>query len=235
MKWIAKHPDYGLTFPLAVVCALLTVGFAVELAVLQRPGSEKGHTGAPAPPPLPGTGEEADVSFVLPPVEEFAEFVDRPLFVEGRKPPPEEAPKQAAEAQDTTPLNLKLMGVLFSPSGEMAIVAEATGKNRRVKKGGTISGWRLVSLKPDRVTVQRGEEQRDLVLLKPRPKTGPPPGPGQPQPPGPGGPPLRRGAHPPTDVVEPEPEEMEMPPDAGDPGIEEDLSEMGEEMPEGEE
>jgi len=65
------------------------------------------------------------------------------------------------------------MGVMLSPHGNMAILAEASGKNRRVKLGGTIDGWRLTELKPDRITLQRGEEQRDLPLMKPRPK-GPP-------------------------------------------------------------
>ncbi|MBM4199854.1 MAG: hypothetical protein FJ189_01030 [Gammaproteobacteria bacterium] len=232
MKWIAKYPDYAMTFPLAVLCGLLAVGLVVESLMMQRRGSERPSADRSAPVAQPVALADGGDVFVLPAVDEFSDFVERPLFVEGRKPPPEDEQKQAAEVQDTTPLNLKLMGVMFSPSGELAILAEASGKNRRVRKGGTISGWRLVDLKTDHVTVQRGEERRDLALLKPRPKAG---GPGQPPGSVPGGPPSRRGAQPPPEAVEPTVEEMEDTGDPEDTSGQEDLSEAGDAMPEGEE
>ncbi|WP_139556421.1 type II secretion system protein N [Methylotetracoccus oryzae] len=235
MKWLAKYPDYALTFPLAILCLALGVGLAAELLLLQRP-----DRGQPAPAvgssiSEPDPAADSEEAFELPSVEEFSDFVEKPLFVEGRKPPPEDEQKQAAQAQDTTPLNLKLMGVMFSPSGEMAILAEASGKNRRIRKGGSISGWRLVDLKTDRVTLQRGDERQDLPLLKPKPKTAtaaPPPG--RPRGPVPGGP-LGRGAQPPPDVPEPDPDDLDASGEGGDPAAEEDMNEAGDEMPEGEE
>jgi hypothetical protein len=233
IRWTPKNPDYALTLPLGVLCALLVAGLLLESVVFRRSGTEKPSPTAASATPQPAESADAETAFVLPSVEEYADFVDRPLFVEGRKPPPEEEQKQATEAQDTQPLSLKLMGVLFHPNGEMAILAEQSGKHRRIRKGGTISGWRLVDLKTDRVTVQRGDERRDLPLLKPRPKTAQLGTAGQPpQGPNPGGQPARRGAHPPPEPVDPEVEDMEEPAeDAGD----ESLGDTGDEMPESEE
>jgi hypothetical protein len=120
----------------------------------------------------------------------------------------------------------------LTPNGELAILAEASGKNRRVRKGGTLGGWRLVDIRPDHATLQRGDERRDLPLMKPKPKKGSPPGGVPGQGPVPGGPPagFRGGPHPPggvpPDVSEPEPEVEEM----------EDVSEpVDDGTPEGEE
>jgi Type II secretion system protein C len=240
MKWLPKDPDYALTVPLGALCLLLIAGLMLESLVFRRPGTDQAPpsvTSAAEQPPLIPEGEGA---FELPQVDEFADFVDRPLLVEGRKPPPpEEEQKQQAEAQDATPLSLKLMGVLFSPSGEMAILAEQTGKNRRVRKGATLNGWKLVELHRDRVTLQRGEERRDLQLLKPKPKSGSLAG-AQGQPPGsvPGGPPGKRGGRPPVEPpVETEDPDAEVVEDTGegeDTG-DADVEDAGEEMPEGEE
>lgn len=221
--WTPKNQDFALTLPLALLCLLLGLVLVLELFAVQRAAAKRAQDGGASVQEQPPAGAEPDAAFQLPPVEEFSAFVDRPLFVEGRKPPVEgEQQAQAAKPEDLAPLELSLMGVMFSPHGKMAILAEASGKNRRVKLGGTIEGWRLIDLKADRVTLQRGDEQRDLPLMKPRPK-GVAPAPGQP-PVQPGG---RRGrpAVPQPQPVPPQPavevnepdEEMIEPPPAGEP------------------
>lgn len=227
--WTPKSQDFALTLPLGLLCLLLGGALLMELLFVQRAASSRAHDAeATDQQQLPGS-VEPDAVFELPPLDEFSAFVDRPLFVEGRKPPPAEGEQtQAPKAEDLAPLELSLMGVMLSPHGQMAILAEASGKNRRVKLGGTIDGWRLTELKPDRITLQRGEEQRDLPLMKPRPK-GPPAtaaAPGQPGllPPG-----ARRGKmpvpaqpqpappQPAVEVNEPGAEEMVEPADTGEP------------------
>ncbi len=213
--WTPRNHDYALTLPLALLCLLLGLVLLVELFLVQRAASKRAQDAEGSAQEQPLGSGEPDAVFQLPPVEEFSAFVDRPLFVEGRKPPVEgEQQVQAPKAEDLAPLELSLMGVMFGPHGKMAILAEASGKNRRVKLDGTIDGWRLIELHPDRVTLQRGEERRDLPLMKPRPKM-PAPAPGQP-----GAPPMgRRGQpipqqrppappQPAVEVQEPDTEEM---------------------------
>jgi len=230
MKWMAIKPEFALTLPLGILCAALAVFLVLESFVFQR-----SITGG-APPSgtsgqekLPGDLEPEEV-FELPEVDGFSAFVDRPLFIEGRKaPPPEAEQAQTTQEKDATPLSLLLMGVMLSPRGEMAILSEATGKNRRVKKGGTINGWRLVEIKPDRATLQRGEERKELVLLKPKPKVaGATGGPGRAPTPGAPPPGARRASQPPVvpppEINEPEVEEPEEAGDTEDP----DMSDVAE-------
>ena len=173
-----KSPEYALTLPLAVLCVALGVVLVIESALMRRDESGVAPDAAPTNPDAAAGDDAADAVFELPPIDEFSAFVDRPLFLEGRKPVAEAETLQTPKEEDLAPLALSLMGVMLGPRGEWAILAEASGKNRRVKVGGSIGGWRLVALKPDRVTVQRGEEKRDLPLMKPRPK-GMAAGPGQ--------------------------------------------------------
>lgn len=231
--WTPNNPDYALALPLAALCLLLGSVLLAESLLMQRSGSaatdESGAAGrASAPDKI-----EPEQVFELPPLEEFSAFVDRPLFMEGRKPAVEAEQSQTAAEEDKTPLNLNLMGVMLSPRGEMAILAEASGKNRRVKLGGGIGGWRLVELKPDRVTLQRGDERRELPLLKPRAK-GPAVAGGPPaQPPSGGGVPRERKKARPQSVPQPE-AEPEPESEGGEPDAEVDESmDLG--SPEGEE
>jgi hypothetical protein len=220
MKWLGTKPEFALTIPLGIVCAVLALALVVESYFFPRSGVRVGPPASVSGEEKPPGDLEPEDVFELPQVDEFSAFVDRPLFVEGRKPPPPESEQpQANQQQETSPLTLLLMGVMLSPRGEMAILAEPTGKNRRVKKGGTISGWRLVEIKPDRATLQRGEERKELVLLKPRPKLAGPAtasGPGRPGVPPAAG--ARRGAQPPPEVNEPDVEELEEPEDSADSG-----------------
>ncbi len=176
-----KSPEYGLTLPLALLCLVLGAVLVIESALMRRGDSDAAPGTVQSNPAAAESGADADAVFELPPLEEFSAFVDRPLFLEGRRPVAEAETLQTPKEEDLAPLALSLMGVMLSPRGEWAILAEASGKNRRVKLGGSIAGWRLVALKPDHVTVQRGDEKRDLPLMKPRPK-GPAAGAGQPAP-----------------------------------------------------
>ena len=69
-----------------------------------------------------------------------------------------------------TPLDLKLMGMIFSPTGKTALLVDPKGKYKRVKEGGVVNGWVLKELKTDRVIMQQDGEIKELPLLKVKPK-----------------------------------------------------------------
>ncbi|MEW6037098.1 MAG: hypothetical protein AB1648_02425 [Pseudomonadota bacterium] len=169
-------PELRLSLLLAVVCAglgLLLVGEWYSVDRMHRiPQVSKAADKAPA--------EEPELApFEFPDLGEFEELVERPLFVEGRRPPPEvveEPPPPVAR----TPLDLKLMGMIFSPSGKTALLVDPKGKYKRVKQGGVVNGWVLKELKTDGVVMQQDGETKELPLLKAKPKVA---GGGAPQPP----------------------------------------------------
>lgn len=107
--------------------------------------------------------------FKFPAVSEFHDLVERPLFVEGRRPLPD-IPPEPPPAVVHTPLDLKLMGLIFSPSGKLALLADPKGKYKRVKQGAVVGGWTLKELKADGVVMQQEGETKELALLKVKPK-----------------------------------------------------------------
>jgi hypothetical protein len=109
-------------------------------------------------------------AFDFPDIGAFDELVQRPLFIEGRRPPQESAGEEGPIVKPHTPLNAKLMGVVFSPRSVTALLVDAKGKYKRVKKGGVVDDWTLVELHGDRVILEQGGERQELFLLKKRQK-----------------------------------------------------------------
>lgn len=131
--------------------------------------------------------------FLLQPVESYAQFIDRPIFFESRKPVPKvteqpaATPTPAPEPPKPPPeFNLVLSGVLNTPNGIQAIFLnpQATSyaeKHKKLSKGDeVIPGWKLIAIKSDKVVVQADidKQTKDILLLKAKNKH-PIPVPGQ--------------------------------------------------------
>jgi hypothetical protein len=158
---------------LALLCLGLGAVVAGQLAM--STGFEPpAVTASPAPAPA---GPRATVEFAPPPLSQFAETVERPLFSESRRPPetsgePSGPPK---------PFEGALVGTLII-QGETIALLKIAGEPEvtRVTKGQTIRGWLVVEIHPDRVVLQ-GERtaeirlQEDTEIGRPT-ATGAPPG-----------------------------------------------------------
>lgn len=161
-------------------------------------------TTAPANPPLTASGGAA---FEMPALAHYAEVVERPVFIEARRPPDNEAetaPPPPADPAASEPL--RLIGVLLLPGRAAALIlpeepdpavandpalkkriprpspTPQKHKVMRVPQGGTINGWVLETVQADKVTLRKGGDLRELALLRP-PKTKPRPSDGEPNPP----------------------------------------------------
>lgn len=207
--------DNLLSLILATVAGLLLIGVAIESAVLKNKRSTVAASSEKAASPQSAeSAESVDTEdFELPEIQEYETIVERPLFMESRRPGAEVGETTAAAAPNT-PLTVKLMGVAFTPNDKTALLVDAKGKYKRLKKNGTIDGWTLVEFAPDKVTLQRDDEQRDLMLLKPKPKTAraqPTPAQAQqaPRQQPPPKPPVRQSPPPPVEEPEEEPEIVE--------------------------
>lgn len=209
-KWAR---DNLLSLILAGIASVLLIGVAVESAVLKNKRS------IAATPSEKAASQEATEpvdaeDFELPDIQEYETIVERPLFMEGRRPGAEGGETTATATPDM-PLTVKLMGIAFTPTDKTALLVDAKGKYKRLKKNGSIEGWTLVEFAPDKVTLQRDDEQRELMLLKPKPKTAPAQAtPGQPQQipqqqPAPPKPVTRQPPPPPVEETEEEPEVVE--------------------------
>jgi type II secretory pathway component PulC len=164
--------EYLLASILAGLAAVLGLVLAIEWVVVDRERSR-----ALAIPPAKATaqpsGEAAEAGAIdLPSLDDYKQMADRPLFMESRRPGAEPAAPEAAPPPQT-PLNLKLMGIVFTPQGKKALLADAKGKYNLLKVQGVLDNWTLIEVKADQVILQQGEERKPLDLLKKRPNSPP--------------------------------------------------------------
>jgi hypothetical protein len=114
----------------------------------------------------------SEVDFELPVIDSYTDLVERPLFVEGRRPLEESADDalQQTDKYQGEKLRAKLMGIYSGSDGMTALILDAEGKYVRVKKQDSVNGWQVEALFPDRVTLKQGGETQELKLHKPKPK-----------------------------------------------------------------
>ncbi len=176
-KW---HRDYAPAFLMLAAAAVLAVSFLGqwmhyrhrEADIKRRLASkEEFHPAAPV---------RKEENFRLPGLEEYNEMVARPLFIEGRRPPSEEAETSEPPVAEKHPLTLKLMGVVFAPGETLGLFVDAKGKYKRLRVNDSIDGWKVLKIEADKAVMAQDGTREELRLIKPKPKKS------QAQPPQPG-------------------------------------------------
>jgi len=202
----SRFHRWGMLVMLSLVCLVLggllawqlsapppTVGkpsgSSADDATTRRAGTGDGGDGEEASAeeeqedgPRSDTGGEvkAGDDFTLPPLSTFSSIVDRPLFTRGRRPaPPSEAANAAAGPNGQSPFLLS--GVMIAGSRRVALLQTRTSpKTLRVEEGETVEGWKVVTIRPQTVTLKSGANTDELEL--PDRIGGPPPLASQPPP-----------------------------------------------------
>lgn len=128
-------------------------------------------------PPVP-TGEQAPIrtASALPTIKhpslaDYAVVIERPLFFADRKPPPKQPQQTAAgtkarKVQGTGKApELKVTGI-FLEGDDSSVLIEmlASGNNRRLQLGDTVSGWKLVAVDDQAITLQSGRQRQQYKL-----------------------------------------------------------------------
>ncbi|MFZ4702235.1 MAG: hypothetical protein ACOYMG_19510, partial [Candidatus Methylumidiphilus sp.] len=87
--------------------------------------------------------------FELPGLEDYTATVERPLFMEGRRPATEDTSGTGPAPVEKKPLNVKLMGVVLAPNAILGLFVDAQGKYKRLRINDSIGGWKVSGIKPD--------------------------------------------------------------------------------------
>jgi len=119
--------------------------------------------------------EEAEVGrseadFRLPPLTTFSVLTTRPLFVEGRRPPPDEeplpdVPVAQVDVPKQDPLQMNLSAILIDGKERIALLRETKKDvSNRLRQGDDFMGWKVEKIEADRVVMARGSEKEEIML-----------------------------------------------------------------------
>jgi len=104
--------------------------------------------------------------------ESYADFVSRPLFINGRRPVVEPSPEEINNAVIAPVVfEWQLNGVFSTKKGLSAFLFRPTAKTskekyRKISKEEDLDGWKLTEIYPDKVIFQQGFQQKELLLRK---------------------------------------------------------------------
>jgi len=104
------------------------------------------------------------------PLERYSDMVDRPLFIEGRKPVLDSEPDGGKQEQVSQIDDLILDGI-YSLEGKMNALFRKQKRDKEYFKkseGDDISGWLIKELQPDRAILERAGKQQTIMLRKPK-------------------------------------------------------------------
>jgi len=146
-----------LTPALGIACALLALLLIALWAGAGR-GAHWDDTAEPARlPPLKTASPPPSV----PPLQDFANVWEHPLFSPDRKPIP--GGGDTGESADSN--NLELTGVIILPGLHMALLREKnSGLTLRVREGQSGGGATVIEVKPRSAVVEAGGSRSELAL-----------------------------------------------------------------------
>jgi len=161
---------YGVPLGLGAALIVLIIVILVEWFAFRHSLAQNNK--APRAPNPDTLGAAVSLEGLgLPSVGEFSETVERPLFMESRRPSPPPPPGAAKRAEPPAPVTFQLMGVVESPRGRVALIAESKGKYRKLREKDSIDGWEIVRITNDRILLHNEDIEESLNLVKKRPKT----------------------------------------------------------------
>ena len=104
--------------------------------------------------------------------ESYEDLVARPLFIKGRRPVDEPSPEEAQAIKAIT-FDWQLNGVYSTEKGLSALFSRSKSKvpkdnYRKITAGADLDGWKLIEIHKDRAILKQGEQQKELLLRKPK-------------------------------------------------------------------
>ena len=142
---------------------VLALTISLELLFPAQPGTANAATAPDGATALPEFG---DTSVAAPPLGQFVDMLERPLFfVDRRMPQPE---VETAAAPPPMPLRLKLEGIAIAGGARVAVLRNLNGNGLvQLAEGDSHDGWTLDSLSSTVATFSRNGGQSTELLLDP--------------------------------------------------------------------
>lgn len=141
----------------ALLCGMLAALVALELA-------DAGEAMPPAPPaaaPSRAAPPAPPAAVKLPALAAYAEVMQRPLFSASRQPPPPEVGQDLLGKSGS----FVLLGIVLAPDDKAVLIQHGHPVEiARLKEGQAVEGWTLLSILPDRITLQHGASEVELKL-----------------------------------------------------------------------
>ena len=107
--------------------------------------------------------------FKIAAMDRYRDIVERPLFLESRKPPVLDAPAAPIKApvQEEDDKTFTLIGVMVTTETTTALLqVNETGKIVRLRPGEKVENWQLKSVDADFVTLRKGQKNKKLPLVR---------------------------------------------------------------------
>ena len=101
-------------------------------------------------------------------LDTFSEITARPLFREGRRPVPPAAPTVPERRRDTgadITSQISLSAIVINKDERVALIeGKQDRKLQQLKEGEKFNGWTLNRIRADNITMQKGQETRQIAL-----------------------------------------------------------------------
>ena len=139
---------------------LLVLVVALQLVLHAQPGTANAAVRADDGATLPEFG---NTSIPAPPIGQFVDMLERPLFMPDRRMPKPEVKKAAPPPPK--PLQLKLEGIAIAGGARVAVLRNLRGAGLlQLTEGDTHDGWTLDTLTSTSATFRRGAQTNELIL-----------------------------------------------------------------------
>ena len=158
---------YPLTTVLGLVCALLLAILVSELLFPPSPLVITPEASRTPQSPLPVKKDD----FSLSPLSQFQAIVERPLFLQSRRPIPGATTETSPTASKETHLNqYSLTAVIIVPDKRLALLRSTTDKKiHKIEEGQDLQGWKLKEIKDEAALFQQVTESQELRLQRKTP------------------------------------------------------------------
>lgn len=109
------------------------------------------------------------------PEESYVDLVARPLFIKGRKPVDEPSPEAIQNALVPVVFDWELNGVYTTVNGLSALFSRskttvAKDNYRKIGIGADLDGWKIIEIYQDKALLKQGDQEKELLLRKIKPK-----------------------------------------------------------------
>ena len=101
----------------------------------------------------------------LPALGEFNATLERPIFMQDRRPFAPDEPDKTDAVPVNRPIGLSLLGILYSSKSRLAVLLrDSDGEELHLTEGESHEGWTLETIEPKAVVFRRGDQEKRLLL-----------------------------------------------------------------------